>query len=202
MNLIKEEVLEKLAEAGYHPQENNSTSFSYGRGGLIYRAYFGPDCRKYTILQFERNHSSTGVCVNCECLWTNKERRCGDRWIAEEDFINDGWMYYNIYGRPTGYRFPGYTGQYHEVNWDWGFAKLWNLLVKKGERAVREYKAKQALEEKIAESKRLLQKRNADPSWKQLKETTQNLIQKGKEGKDEARKLIKDYLVKEKQNQR
>ena len=87
------------------------------------------------------------------------------------------------------------------MNWDWGFAELWNLLVTKGERAVREYKAKQALREKIEESKKRVQKRNADPAWQQLKERVQTLREKGEEGKAEARKLIKDYLLKQKLNQ-
>ena len=204
MNLIKEEVLEQLAERGYHPLEENLTGFYKGvrNGGVYYEASFGKDCRKYTILQSERSHGSDGGCIQCECLWTSEERRCGDRWIAKEDFIKDGWKSYDLYGQQRGYRFPGYTGQCHTVNWSWGFAILWNLLVEEGTEAVRKYKAQRALEARIEESKQQIQRRATDPAWQQLKQTTQQLIQEGKGGKEKARKLIKEYLDREKQNQR
>ena len=204
MNLIKEEVLEQLAKQGYNPLEEKLTDFYKGvrNNGVYYEASLGKDRRKYLITQSERSHCSDGGVVECECQWTSEEQQYGDRWIAKDDFIKDGWKSYDLYGQQRGYRFPGYTGQCQRVNWDWGFAILWNLLVEGGAEAVRKYKAQRALETKIEESKRQIQRRTADPAWQQLKRTTQKLIQEGKVGKEKARKLIKDYLLKEKQNQR
>ena len=88
------------------------------------------------------------------------------------------------------------------MNWSWGFAILWNLLVEEGTEAIRKYKAQRTLEARIEESKQQIQRRAADPAWQQLKQTTQQLIQEGKGGKEKARKLIKEYLDREKQNQR
>jgi len=202
MNLIKEEVLEQLAQNGCQPPEENSTSFrDYVQNeGTFYEAYLGPDCRKYIITQSERNHGSDGGVTECVCQWTSEERLYKGQWITKDDFIKDGWKSYDLYGRQRGFRFPGYTGQCHTVNWSWGFAVLWNLLVKKGPKAVREYKAQRALEARIEEAKRQIQRRTADPAWQQLKQTTQRLIQEGKGG--QAKQLIKEYLDKEKQNQR
>ena len=221
MNLIKEEVLEKLAKHKQTPPQTDGFIQRVADGGITYtREYIKNGVDRYTITQETSERKEYEYMTGSyeqggeftrryQCVWQQEwfwDSQTGE-WKKgpEQTKTTERGCRHDETDVP---RIEATEGRepVEGKNGDWGFGILWNFCVCHGEQKFQELKMKGCTEEefkkeyklqnKIQKARREIQKRNWDSKWKALKNAVKVLSQTA-DGKQVARKLIQEYLDEE-----